>query len=97
MATQELYSEAYQGSYRCEITATVTVCTSFMKAQMRPVTGMERGGGYEILPLPKELVAIDSCWEREDQFSLGVLPLASWPCSSGRPHIYVYIRSTNWT
>lgn len=64
MTTREPYSETHQGRCRYELTATVTACTSFMQAQMRPGPNTERGGGYEILPLPKELMAVDSCWER---------------------------------
>lgn len=31
---------------------------------------MEKKGGYQVLLLAEELLAIDICWERGDKFSL---------------------------
>lgn len=53
-----------QGSYTCEVTAVVTVYTSQTKSHM------DMGVEQEIPPLPIELLAVVSCWERGSQFSL---------------------------
>lgn len=50
-------------------TAVVTAWTRFVQAQDRPKPNMERGIGHEIPPLPKELLAVVSCWKRVGQFS----------------------------
>lgn len=45
-----------------------------------------RRGGWEILPLAKELLTSDNFCEMENQFSLRVWPLVDGPCSCRRPH-----------
>lgn len=56
-----------QGSCTYELTEIVTVCTSPMKPQLKPNPKM-RGGRPEALPVAEELLAVDSCGEREIHF-----------------------------
>lgn len=51
-----------QGSSPCELTVTMTTCTSSELAQAGPNPSMERGRGNQSLFLEEELLAMDSCW-----------------------------------
>lgn len=44
-----------------------------MQAQARPNPSMERASGHEGPPVAKKLLATDSCWEGESQFSLSAV------------------------
>lgn len=53
-----------QGSCLCELTVTMTTCTSSELAQAGPNPSVESGGGNPSLFLEEELWAMDSCWRK---------------------------------
>jgi hypothetical protein len=48
----------------------VTVHTRPLKSQARQNPDIERDGGHQVPSLAEELLACDSCWEKERLFSL---------------------------
>lgn len=76
MAKRKLYLECSWAAAHVN-SQHMTACTRLLQAQARPSPCRQRGGGYEILPLARVLLATDGCWGRESRFSLGVWPLLS--------------------
>lgn len=58
-----------RASHMYEFPVIVTACTRPGRAQTRKCLNMEIGRSLGVLPLAKELLAINDCWKREGLFS----------------------------
>ena len=76
-----------QGSWTYEFTVVVAACTRPVQTQARPNPSMHRGVRNEVPGLAKELLAVTSYWQRENQFSLRVEPWVAQPYFKGSLHI----------
>lgn len=56
----------------CELTAVMTACTRPTHVHARQRYNTKTGGGHEVPSLAKELLAVDSWWEKEGLFTLKV-------------------------
>ena len=82
-----------------ELTVTVFVCT---KSSQRK-SSVDTEDDLQAPPLTEELLAVKSCRRREDHglfgwlVGLGMFPLVGFQCSSGWPHTYAHVDSSNCT
>lgn len=53
--------QAWQGSCKYDYTADDAACTRHMKAQASHNPRVQRGGGYKVQDLAKELLTVDTC------------------------------------
>lgn len=65
-----------------ELSVVVTVYTNLHKLHPDKFPAWRRGGGKEVPCPAKELVGINSFWQRDSQLSLRVEPLLGWSCFS---------------
>lgn len=61
LCLKELTLYTQQCSWTYALIALMAVCTSLVKAQVRPILTMDRKGGHEVLFLNKELLVRGSC------------------------------------
>lgn len=61
IATTKPVFQSQQGSCTCKMV--MTVCTRCIQTLPRQNTSIEREVGHKILPLAKELLPTNSCWE----------------------------------
>ena len=66
---KESVFQAQQGWCTYELTETVAVATRLSQVLTRKNVMTDKGSGHKIPHLTKKLLVIDTCWEREKQFS----------------------------
>lgn len=79
--------QTWHGSRTQKSTAVVTTCLrpSHYPASQNP--SMDGGGAFQNLPIPKELLAVGSCWGIESH-DFRVWSLVGFSCPSGWPHAH---------
>lgn len=63
-------TRSQQDSCTYELTLIVTACAIFAQVPARQNSRLERVGRHKVSPLAEELLIFESCWGKENQFSL---------------------------